>query len=346
MNRRSLLVTDLCTRFALALFQLFLALTLANSVHAQAVARVTDPNYLAVKAILQTPEESIDLAKAKIAIDRMIEPSVDGAETLRQLDALARGIQSMLPAGASSRLKLDALRYHIYQPSPLNNNRPFQYNFDDPFGSSVRNKLLATYLATRKGNCVSMPLLFVILGQKMGIDVTASTAPNHVFVKYRDSDRKLYNLETTSGAGFTRDVWMRQQSPMTDESIASGIYMRYLTRKETVVVMIGALLESYEQRGLEEQRIAMAKLALKFDPKSVTAILHEHQAYLNIWRRDFVSKYPTPDDIPESERVRLVMLEGELRTLYSKAYALGWRPLDQAAEVKYQSDINRVRTVQ
>ncbi len=31
-----------------------------------------------------------------------------------------------------------------------------------------------------------MPFLFIILGQKLGLDVTASTAPEHVFVKYRD----------------------------------------------------------------------------------------------------------------------------------------------------------------
>ena len=190
----------------------------------------------------------------------MIDPSIDTAATLSQLDAMAQGIKVMLPAGASSRLTMDALRFHLYQPSPWNGNRPFQYDLDDPFGANVRNKLLPTYLATRKGNCVSMPLLFIILGQKLGIDVTASTAPNHVFVKYRDADGKLYNLETTSGAGFTRDVWMRQQFPMTDEALASGIYMRPLTKKETVVVMVDTLLESYAKQGLHEQRIAMAKL--------------------------------------------------------------------------------------
>ena len=44
---------------------------------------------------------------------------------------------------------------------------------------------MSHYLATRKGNCVSMPVLFVILGQKLGLPITLAIAPNHVFAKYK-----------------------------------------------------------------------------------------------------------------------------------------------------------------
>lgn len=184
-----------------------------------------------------------------------------------------------------------------------------------------------------------MPLLFIILGQKLGVDVNASMAPNHVFVKYRDADGSLYNLETTSGAGFTRDVWMRQQFPMTDEALASGIYMRPLTKKETVGIMIGTLLESYAQRGLNQESVVMAKLALQFNPRDVSVILHQHQAYLAMWKQEFVNRYPTLKDIPRDKWPRFIDLEDHLKALYNQAYALGWRPLDQLSEDKYRRTI-------
>lgn len=299
-----------------------------------------------MQEILQSPEADIDLAKAKLTIDRMIDPSVDAAATLAQLDAMAKGLRTMLPVGASKRLTLDALRYHLYQASPWNDNRPFRYDLDDPFGENIQNKLLATYLRTRRGNCVSMPLLFIILGQKLGIDVTASMAPNHVFVKYRDDDGKPHNLETTSGAGFTRDVWMRQQHPMSDEALASGIYMQALTRKETVVVMVGTLLEFYGQQALHEQRIAMARLALRHSPKDVSLLLHEHQAHRALWLQEFVSKYPTPNDIPMNKRPRFAELEQNLRALYERARELGWRPPAQAAEDSYRQRVMRAKPAQ
>jgi regulator of sirC expression with transglutaminase-like and TPR domain len=331
---------------AVLLWSWCVALALIGAAQAQPPTQAGDPNLAAVRKILQTPEADIDLARAMLTIDHMIDPGIDVTATLSQLDSMAQGIKAILPAGASSRLTMDALRYHMYQPSPWNSNRPFQYDLDDPFGANVRNKLLPTYLTTRKGNCVTMPLLFIILGQKLGVDVTASTAPNHVFVKYRDADGNIYNLETTSGAGFTRDVWIRQQFPMTDEALASGIYMRPLTRKETIGIMVGTLLESYAQRGLNQQRIAMAKLALEFNPKDVSAIFHQHQAHLAMWKQEFVNQYPTPNDIPKDKRPRFMELEDHLKTLYNQAHALGWRPLDQASEDKYRQTITRARSMQ
>lgn len=327
-----------------SLFALTVAL-LGSPALAQRVAQVPDSNLEVVRA-LQAPDADIDLAKVKLTIDRMIDPSIDVAGTLTQLDAMAKGIRAMLPAGASSRLTLDALRFHIYQPSPWNGNRPFRYDLDDPFGANVRNKLLPTYLTTRKGNCISMPLLLIVLGQKLGIDVTASRAPNHLFVKYRGDNGTSYNLETTSGAGFTRDVWMREQFPMTNEALASGIYMRPLTKKETVLVMVGTLMEFYEHQGLQQQRIAMARLVLEFDPKDVVAILQAHQAYRGLWLQEFANRYPTPNDIPLAKRPRFVELEENLKLLYERAYALGRRPLDQASEDRYRQAVAKARSTQ
>ena len=296
-----------------------------------------DANYATIRTLLETPESRIDLAKAKLTIDRMIDPSIDVSATLSQLDAMARQLKAMLPPGASSRLTLDALRYHVYQASPWNGNAPFQYDLEDPLGLNIRNKLLTTYLSTRKGNCISMPMFFIIIGQKLGLDVTASLAPNHVFVKYRDSDGTYYNIETTSGAGFARDSWMRQQSPMTDKAIAAGIYMRPLTKKETVGVMVDTLLEFYGEQGFQEQRVKLARLVLQHSPRNVAVILHQHQAYLTIWRRDFANRYPTRGDVPVDQRPRLMELEGSLKSLFEQAYGLGWRPLDDATEAAYRA---------
>lgn len=319
---------------------------MANDSRAQPLTSSADADLAVVREILQQPEAGIDLAKAKLTIDHMIDPSIDVDQTLSRLDSMASRLRSMLPAGASRRLTMDALRFHMYKANPWNGNRPFIYDLDDPFGSNVQNKLLTTYLATRKGNCVSMPLLFIILGQKLGIDVTAAEAPNHVFVKYRDDEGRFFNLETTSGAGFTRDEWMRQQFPMTDEAIASGIYMRPLTKKETVVVMVGTLLEFYDRQGKQDHRIALAKVAAQYSPKSVSLILHEHQAYLAKWKQDFTSKYPTPNDIPMDKRALFSDYEGRMSSLYQQAYALGWRPPDQAAENRYRQRVLREKSLQ
>ncbi|GKT26850.1 transglutaminase family protein [Acidovorax sp. SUPP3334] len=233
-----------------------------------------DENRNTIQKMLEAPEASIDLSTAKLVIDRMMDPSVDVDATLEQLDEMARGIRKTLPTGASKRLVLDALRFHIYQPNEWNGRRPFQYDLEDPFGRVIKNKLLSNYLSNRKGNCVSMPLLFIFLGQRLGLDVSLAAAPNHLFVQWRDSDGKLYNLETTSGAGFTRDAWLRQQSPMTDIALKSGIYMRPMSKKEAIVTMAETLMAFYEKQNEPYRHAAMAHFLLKYSPNDICALLN------------------------------------------------------------------------
>ena len=102
---------------------LIVSIMLVPAAQAQDSASVADGNFRAVRAILQTPEADIDLAKVEFSIEHMIDPSVDVASGVNQLDVMADGIRRTLPLGASSRLTLDALRYHLYQPSPWNDKR-------------------------------------------------------------------------------------------------------------------------------------------------------------------------------------------------------------------------------
>jgi regulator of sirC expression with transglutaminase-like and TPR domain len=290
-----------------------------------------DGDLAIVRGILTQPESDIDLATAKLTIDQLMDPGIDVRSTLRQLDAMAASLKAAIPANAPSRLKLEMLRQHLYTANAWNGSRPYHYDLDDPLGQNLRNKLLPVYLETRAGNCVSMPLLFVVLGQKLGIDLSIATSPNHVFVKYRDERGEVFNLETTSGAGFTRDVWMRQQFPMTDEAIASGTYMRPLSRKESVVVMVGTLLEFYERRGLRELQLKMSRMVLDHNPRDVAILLHQHAAWL--WFRNLlVNRYVTPDDMPAAERALLARHDAALRALFVRAWALGWRPPDEGQD--------------
>jgi regulator of sirC expression with transglutaminase-like and TPR domain len=113
---------------------------------------------------------------------------------------------------ADSASRLVALKRYLYESGPWNDNKPFQYDLDDPLGTKPGSRLLQRYLTARRGNCITMPILFLTLGQRIGLNLTLAEAPLHVFVKYTDASGKVWNLEPTSGGGFTRDQWYRQKN--------------------------------------------------------------------------------------------------------------------------------------
>ncbi|NKI97794.1 transglutaminase family protein [Rhizobacter sp. SG703] len=297
-----------------------------------------------IKAELEKPEEALDLGEFILTLQRMIDPGIDVPGNLRRLDDMANEINAMFPVMATGMVKVEALKKYLYVAGPWNGNRPFQYDLDDPLGKNLHNKLLSSYLDTHKGNCVSMPSLFVVLGQRIGLNVTLATVPRHIFVKYRDEGGWIYNIETTSGGGFARDAWLRQLYEMTDLSLRTGIYMRPLSKKEAAIVMVDTLLEFYEANGVLQARVDLALLSLRHAPRHVTGMLHLAATYGWMAEVSYRLDYNSPDPrMPLKERLKYLELNRQAMEWDQRAQSLGWQPSSPEAEAAYLRRVEDAR---
>lgn len=297
-----------------------------------------------VRRMLAQPDEKIDLARFKLEIDKLVNPDIDVNKALKEIAAMVRTIKTMPEFGAISTSKAIALQRFIYTAGPWNGYRPFEYDLDDPLGSNPNNKLLTTYLSSRKGNCVTMPFLFIILGQRLGIDVTASIAPNHLLVKFRNELGIWLNLEATSGANPAREVWIRQQSPsITDKSMETGIYLQPLTKKETAAVMAGLLAEQYFKQEQYRSAIAAADLLLEYYPKDVTSITMKGAAYGRLARQYLAERLPSSHQKPSLPTWYYEHLSKSNHAWFGKAEALGWREETKEEKQKYLEHIKTTK---
>lgn len=289
-----------------------------------------------IEKLLSQPESSIDFARTKLTIDKMIDPSIDIEANLNKIDAIVRTIQTLLVADATSMDKMLAVKKYLYEAGAWNNYKPYQYDFKDPKGTLVKNKLLPNYLASKQGNCVSMPLLFIILGQRLGIDVVASTAPEHVLVKFTETETgKTYNLETTSGANFSRDVWYQQTMHVTDEALKNQIYLQKLSKTQTVAIMATVLAESYEEKQEFEKAMMISDVVLKYYKNDAGSMLRKGALFHKLLAKNYIKKYPTPNLIPVPERPYFEFLSMNNHYWFEKAETLGWREPTQADEENY-----------
>nr|WP_255429452.1 transglutaminase-like domain-containing protein [Ramlibacter albus] len=304
------------------------------------VAYVTrHPAIRALRSELDTPEDQIDFAKAKVAIDRIVDPSIDAQATLTQIDAMAAQVRAMLPPTATGEQRAGALRAFLYDAGPWNRGLVFGYNFAHPDGTHISDKLLANYIRTRKGNCVSMPFLYIALAQKLDLTARAALAPSHVFAKLLDDKGTWHNIEATSGGYTRRDILYRQDHPMTDTALANGVYMRTLTKRETVVAMAHVVAEMYAEMGNAEMLVAASEVILERSPKDVDALLHKGYAHVLMIRQRFASKYPTPRDIPVEERDEYRRLRAIADLWYDRAEALGWRMPTKEDDARYLANV-------
>lgn len=335
----------LCAGLSMLAVSLAAAADGATPATARDANAAQDPDIQALKALLTTPEKRLDLAKAKIAIDRMIDPEADARATLEQLDTLAARIKARFPVEATNQTKLELLVTSLAQPGPWNDYRPFSYDLDDPFGKDIRNKLLSTYLATRKGNCVSMPILMVILGEKLGLDMTLATAPEHVLVKFRNDQGQWINIEATS-FGTKRDAGYQQEMGITPKAMANGIYLRPLSKRESVGVMLSTLMEFYRERGKYTHQLAVADLALQANPKDTVAMLHKGSAYYKLMKTVYMDRFPTQAAIPPGKQAEFANLRRSNMLWFQKAEALGWVEPTAMQDANYLQAIQRTKTGQ
>lgn len=281
-----------------------------------------------IRAIFARPDSELDYARAKLRLDEIVDPSVDVEAALAALDGLASAAADLAGASRSEEGRLAALRRVIYESGPWNDDRPFAYDHADPSGMDIPNKLLHNYLSTRLGNCVSMPILFLILGERLALDLALARAPHHIFVRHRLTDGRVGNLETTSGAYPAREEWYRRNFPMTDRAVANGLYMRSLSRREGVALMAATVLEQLASQDRHDDAIAVARVILDHDPRADYALLAQASAYGALGEA-FTARYPNPYLIPQHSRPRYLMLVERNLSLFAAAEALGWAPEEQ-----------------
>ncbi|WP_312171471.1 hypothetical protein [Chryseobacterium sp.] len=125
--------------------------------------------------------------------------------------------------------------------------KPFNYDFEDVFGhKDISNLFVSKLLLTKKGNCNSMPYLYKILAEELGVDANLALAPNHVYIKHRIKTVGWYNTELTSGI-FPEDGWLMASGYIHLDAIKNGVFMKALNNKESLALCLFDLAQAYNK---------------------------------------------------------------------------------------------------
>ena len=317
-------------------------LLFGRSAGASALGQRRQPVAVKLRELLSLPESKIDYGSVKLAIDKMVDPSADVDRAEMQIGALFREAAALcgysFARQVSVEARVDALRTCLYRRGPWNENRPFRYDLEnDPTGKGIlENNLLPTYLDKRLGNCVSMPILFLVLAQRMGVEACRSTAPEHVFVKVRDESGVYTNHECTHDGGLKADVSYVREFEITPEAVKLGTYLRPLSKKEGILVMAEVLGSHYFRKEDGASLRAFADLVSEMNPGSLQAIHWTTAVYGLTLDAKFKKRYQRYEDVPPGERDEVRRLLRTIRDLEAKAHALGWRPMSAAFEQNYR----------
>jgi len=153
------------------------------------------------REVIDRPDEEIDLAEAALLIAKGVYPDLDIGHYLAQIDRLAQGLSERLPQTSTDAERMLALNRYLFEEHGFAPNLENYYD--------VRNSFLNDVLERRLGIPITLSILYIEVGCRIGLSLQGVSFPGHFLVKCQVGDDAVI-LDPYSG-GVTLSVQDLQQ---------------------------------------------------------------------------------------------------------------------------------------
>jgi len=210
--------------------------------------------------LAQTPEEKLDIATAALVLAKEVYPGIDIKEYSNKVDSIVKLATAITRGNKDPDYRIRVLNTFLYKTWGL------QYDLTDINGRKPENRYLNGILDTKKGSCVTLPLLYLAVSQRMGYPIYPVSAPQHFFLRYVDPSLKLKNIEASGQGGYVPDDEYKYVLHVSEQGIKSGAYMKTLTYKEFIGDLIAQNGLYWARKGDLERAAAYLEISAKLFP--------------------------------------------------------------------------------
>jgi len=208
-----------------------------------------------IEQVLRLRENEVDLATAALIVSEHWSDMVYGRRYLETLDDMALEIRERL---RRRRLKAD------YRAIPVINEYLFaELGFKSiSEASNPHDLFLHTVVDKKAGYCLSLSILYLSLGERLGLDLYGVVVPGHFFVRYDDGQTR-FNIKTTSKGGVAPDEHYINKFKVPR---GNSIYMKNLNKIQTLGCFFNNLGNSYNDVGNIDSALLSLEKAVETNP--------------------------------------------------------------------------------
>lgn len=221
---------------------------------------IADPPLREFAELTGRPDGRIDLARAALAIARWEYPELDVEAYLERLDGLARGVDGARRS-ADPVERLHRLREYLFVEQGFAGNRADYY---DP-----RNSFLNDILDRRQGIPITLSLVLIEVGKRLGLAVEGIGLPGHFIAGARFGDSQILLDPFNAGALLTPETCealvgrvLGRKVGLKPENFAAVNPRQFLAR------MLANLKGIYWQREAWDRVVGVIDRLLVLDPKA------------------------------------------------------------------------------
>lgn len=231
------------------------------------------------------------------------------------------------------RFMSDTLRLKDDKGNTTFTHLPYEYDFEDINGEVDYSKMFVTKLMrTRKGQCRSLPVLYLILAEELGVEAWLVYSPSHTYIRLQDDKKLWHNLELTNGH-YSADSWVLSSGFIKSEALKNELYMDTLSKKEVIAGTLNELSKGYAKKYRYDRFVLQsAETVLRHHKNNVFA-LQMKADWATIRFRYVLQQlnYPTKDKIHQYPKANQILQE--MYSIYNYIDQTGY---EQMPEERYK----------
>ena len=140
--------------------------------------------------LLGRPDHEVDLAEAALLIAAQEYEGLDVRAYQVRLDEMGRGLRTRLEDEQRPERAVMALNHYLFDELGFSGNAADYY---DP-----RNSYLNDVIERRLGIPITLSIVYIEIGQRLGLALRGVSFPGHFLVKLRGKKTTSYHPGTTS----------------------------------------------------------------------------------------------------------------------------------------------------
>ena len=263
------------------------------------------------KEIVAGPEEDIGLAEAALVIAAHEYPGLDVNAYLARIDAMAETLRSRMRRDIGPTDTLVALNRYLFEELGFSGNTTDYY---DP-----RNSYLNEVLDRRLGIPITLSVLCIEIGRRIGLALHGVSFPGHFLVKCVVRDGVVVLDPYARGASLSLDNLQLRLKTLRGEAPPPDMVQHMLAaagRKDILVRLLRNLKSNYLERRDPARALAAADRIIELAPRAAEEYRDRAGIYLDLecFRaalsdfRDYLMLKPGADDAAVVQR-RVVELQ-------------------------------------
>ena len=201
---------------------------LAQSIHERAVRDE-------LKALFTKKKEAdIDLLAAALLVARLDNSEVELKAYLNQVASMVSEIQKSLPAEAKPKERLKALNQYLFHETGFHGSRTNYY--------SRSNSYINETIEDREGLPITLSILYMELGRRLGLDVDGVGLPGHFVVRVNSTAEAGELVDVFEGGEILSDEAAKVMILSANGGRFDGEFLKAQPKKEIIKRMLRNLL--------------------------------------------------------------------------------------------------------